>query len=188
MNTKFKAISNISMAIAVVLGVFFMHHDSNRQKKEIDRLKTELARARTHMPVERIVFRDSLSATTAPVTAVSKSVYKKHLADRQMLKDLGVKASQITAQETRVSQTSDTVKGAVTDSVFTYRDKWAYFRLSIPDTTLQYSIRDSLATFIVREYKHKFLWWRWGTRGYKVKVVSFNPHTTLLYDNYIKVE
>lgn len=188
MNTDFKTFSKIGMIIVIVLCVFFKHHDSNRQKKEIDRLKTELARARTHMPVERIVFRDSLTATTAPVTAVSKSAYKNNLADRQMLKDLGVKASQITAQETRVSQTSDTVKGTVTDSVFTYRDKWAYFRLSIPDTTLQYSIRDSLATFIVREYKHRFLWWRWGTRGYKVKVVSFNPHTILLYDNYIKVE
>ena len=37
-------------------------------------------------------------------------------------------------------------------------------------------------------YRHHFLWWRWGVKGYKVKVVNFNPHSTIRYNTYVKPE
>ncbi len=29
---------------------------------------------------------------------------------------------------------------------------------------------------------------RWGVKGYKVKVVNFNPHSTIRYNQYVKPE
>lgn len=35
--------------------------------------------------------------------------------------------------------------------------------------------------------KHKFLWWRWGTKGYQVQIVNFNPHPRINYSRYVEV-
>ena len=49
-------------------------------------------------------------------------------------------------------------------------------QLQLKDSTFYYNIRDSLSTAVYREYRHHFLWWKWGTRGYRLKIVNFNPH------------
>ena len=38
---------------------------------------------------------------------------------------------------------------------------------------------------VYREYKHHFLWWKWGTKGYRLKIVNFNPHARVTYNRYI---
>jgi hypothetical protein len=43
-----------------------------------------------------------------------------------------------------------------------------------------------LAIAVEKEYKRRFLWWKWGTKGYRVKAVSFCPYTTIRYNTYIK--
>ena len=85
----------------------------------------------------------------------------------------------------------DTVRlEAKSSSRYEYSDKWAHFAIYMhpPDTTLAYSVRDSITTIVYREYKHKFLWWKWGTKGYKVKIVNFNPHSRIRYDQYVIVD
>ena len=84
--------------------------------------------------------------------------------------------------------TSDTVPAQhrPADSLFYYSDQWADLSLSLKDTTFYYNIRDSLATVVYREYKHHFLWWKWGTKGYRLKILNFNPHSRVTYNKYIK--
>lgn len=65
-----------------------------------------------------------------------------------------------------------------------YKDAWAEFEYQ--DKRLRYSVRDSLAIAVKKEYKHRLLWWRWGTKGYEVKAVNFNPHSTIRYNTYVK--
>ena len=116
---------------------------------------------------------------------------KIQLADKQLIKELRLRLGQIEAQQLSGTAIHDTVRlEAKANSRYEYADRWARFTLSMkpPDTTIVYTVSDSVATIVYREYKHKFLWWRWGTKGYKVKVVNFNPHATIRYNQYIKVE
>ena len=53
---------------------------------------------------------------------------------------------------------------------------------------LEYSVRDSVTTIISRDYKHRFLWWRWGTKGYSVYIVNHNPRGKVYYNKYIRVK
>ena len=46
-------------------------------------------------------------------------------------------------------------------------------------------MRDSLAIALKKEYKHRFLFFKWGVRGYDVKVANFNPHSTIKYNTYV---
>lgn len=160
-------------------------------RKANERLGVELAHAQIAPSIVRYTIRDTIPVSTAPVVSIDRSIYKSDVADKQLLKDLQLRTGQIKSQQDEGFSYTDTVQMTGTGpTVLNYSDKWTELTLSLmpSDTTLVYSVRDSVLTLVYREYKHKFLWWRWGTKGYKVKVVNFNPHATIRYNQYIKVE
>ena len=142
------------------------------------------------IPLQRDTIRDSIEVVTQTVVEVVPKKLKEALAaDRQLISDLQLKVRQLEVMQTTVIETADTVRAAqfaCADSTLTYSDQWADLRLSLKDSTFYYNIRDSLATVVCREYRHRFLWWRWGTRGYQVKIVNFNPHARVTSNKYIK--
>lgn len=160
-------------------------------RKEISLLKQQLAHAQTFVPVERDTIRDTVEVATSPVImAELKSLRRQHVIDERLISDLGLKLKQLEAVQTTVTETRDTAGAAFDHScnTFTYQDEWSSLRFSLADSTFYYNIRDSLATVVFQEYKHRFLWWRWGVKGYKVKVVNFNPHSTIIYNTYVRPE
>lgn len=158
-------------------------------KEEKERMSVQLAHAR--IPLQRDTIRDSFPVVTQTVVEVVPKRMKEALAEQeQTIKDLKLKMKQLEAAQTTTIETSDTVQAEYQprDSCYYYSDQWVDLSLRLNDTTFYYNIRDSLATYVYREYKHRFLWWRWGTKGYKVKVVNFNPHATVIYNAYVKAE
>ena len=161
------------------------------KSQEIERIKIELAHAQIASPIQVDTIHDSIPVYTSSVISVKKGSYKKELVDKKLLKELDLQPKQVIAQQKSGSDTRDTVKLICHSNkinVFSYRDRWASFHLSLSDSNLIYSVRDSVVTIICRQYKHRLLWWRWGTKGYKVKVINFNPHSTLLYNQFISVD
>lgn len=69
---------------------------------------------------------------------------------------------------------------------FRYSDEWT--DVALHGDTLSIATRDSIVTVCERIYKHHFLWWRWGYRGCKVKLVNFNPHATITYNKFVVQE
>lgn len=69
---------------------------------------------------------------------------------------------------------------------FRYSDEWT--DVALHGDTLSIATRDSIVTVCERVYKHHFLWWRWGYRGCKVKLVNFNPHATITYNKFVVQE
>lgn len=114
-----------------------------------------------------------------------------HLADTKLIKALKVRIKDADAIHTVATTTTDTVFIAPTDSgadsVFAYADKWVSLRIDIPQRLCQYTAYDSITTVVSRIYRHRFLWWRWGTKGYQVQIVNFNPHARVSYSRFVKV-
>lgn len=166
-------------------------HSTLRHKQETEELRMQLAHAQIEPLIQRDTIRDTVTVATSAAIPVERSTYKTELADKQLIKELRLKLGQIEAQQLSGTAIHDTVRlEAKANSRYEYADRWARFtlRMKPPDTTLVYTVSDSVTTLVYREYKHKFLWWRWGTKGYKVKVVNFNPHATIRYNQYIKIE
>ena len=159
-----------------------------RKQYEVKELQAQLAHARTYKSVVSEVLNDSSTVVTQPASNIDKHAYKREFANRKLLKELEVKPRDIAAQSDVATHASDSVKLAPRDSVFSYHDNWVQFKFSLRDSLLSYQVRDSLSTFVIREYKHRFLFWKWGTRGYKIKIVNFNPHSKIIYSQYIKIE
>lgn len=163
------------------------NRESRLLRSQVKDLELRLAEAELK-PVVRYIH-DSVPAFETKIVEVDKTDYKKQLADRELIKELKLKISQVEAENQLLLSTRDTVDmKPVGDSTLRYMDEWAYFSYNLPDNRLYYAVRDSLTTFVTREYKHRFLWWRWGTKGYNVYVVSHNPHATVEYNKYIKVK
>lgn len=177
-----------ALAAAVLLYLLEMGKADELQYKN-NLLSVELAHAR--IPLQRDTIRDSVEVVTQTVVEVVPKKLKEALAaDRALIKDLQLKIRQLEALQTTTIETSDTVPAHYQprDSSYHYSDQWADISLQLKDTTFYYNIRDSLATVVYREYRHRFLWWRWGTKGYRLKIVNFNPHARVTYNKYIKAE
>lgn len=163
----------------------------NRKEKEIAMLKEQLAAAQTSDPLQRDTIRDTIEVVTAPViTAEMKALQQQHAIDQGMIRDLGLRIKQLEALQTTVTVTEDSTKAQFDHNykVFSSTDRWSSLRFRLQDSTFYYNIRDSLVIVVYHEYKHRFLWWRWGIKGYKVKAVNYNPHSTIIYNRYIKPE
>ncbi len=178
-----------AVPIAVFATFFCFHYRCQVEKleNERDRLCVQLAHAA--IPLQRDTIRDSIEVVTQTVVeVVPKKMRGALAADQQLIKELQLRIGQLEALQTTVIETADTVPALhkPADSLFHYSDQWADLRLSLKDTTFYYNIRDSLATIVCRQYRHRFLWWRWGTKGYEVKIVNFNPHARITYNRYIK--
>ncbi|MGX8697869.1 MAG: DUF6549 family protein [Prevotella sp.] len=178
-----------AVPIALLVSVMCLQYGNQVRKLEgeVSRLSVELAHAQ--IPLQRDTIRDSIEVVTQTVVEVVPKKLKEALAaDQQLIKELQLKVKQLEAMQTTVIETHDTVPAQYQahDSLFYYSDQWADLRLQLKDTTFYYNIRDSLATVVYREYKHRFLWWKWGTKGYRLKIVNFNPHSRVTYNKYIR--
>jgi hypothetical protein len=190
---------NTGPYIAIVVAIVIMAGGCNyalrkQYEKEISDLKYQLAHAQQYVPMEKDTVYlpgDTVEVSTSPVImAELKTLRKQHLIDERMIKDLDLKLKQLDAVQTTVTETKDTARAEYCHNikVFSYDDRWSHLEFSLSDSTFYYNIRDSLATVVYHEYKHRFLWWRWGVKGYKVKVVNFNPHSTIRYNTFVKPE
>lgn len=162
-------------------------------KKEIEQLREELARQQQYVPLHRDTIRDTVEVVTQKIVEVERMRNVLTSEDKQLLKDLGVKVRELEALQKTGIETKDTVvmyaavpqqPKSPEDSTFIYKDTWAEFEFH--NKRLRYSVRDSLAIAVKKEYKHRLLWFRWGTKGYNVKVMNFNPHSTIRYNTFVK--
>ena len=184
-----KNLAVILSFLMVLLTIFasFLIFES-RQKKANEALKMQLHQLQLkYSPMQRDTIRDSVKLVTQQVMVMDRGEYKLLAADRKLLEDLNLKLRQVVSDQRVSMVTSDTVKTKRLNSVYSYSDAWLSLRLDTADSILTYRARDSLQCIVARQFKHKFLWWKWGTKGYNVKVLNFNPHSTLLYNSYIQV-
>lgn len=175
-----------ALAVAVLLYLLEIGKTDELQFKN-SLLSVELAHAR--IPLQRDTIHDSIEVVTQVVVEVAPKSLKDALAeDEHLIRELRLKVKQLEALQTTAIETCDTTPAHhdAGDSLFYYSDQWADLQLSLKDSTFYYNIRDSLSTMVYREYRHHFLWWKWGTKGYRLKTVNFNPHARVTYNKYIK--
>lgn len=183
---KLAVILSFLMVLLTIFASFLIFE--SRQKKANEALKMQLHQLQLkYSPMQRDTIRDSVKLVTQQVMVMDRGEYKLLAADRKLLEELNLKLRQVVSDQRVSMVTSDTVKTKRLNSVYSYSDAWLSLRLDTADSILTYRARDSLQCIVARQFKHKFLWWKWGTKGYNVKVLNFNPHSTILYHSYIQV-
>lgn len=157
------------------------------RKKESSRLSSNMKSLCTGL--EEYKIRDSLNVVENHVLRLNiKELKELRSADAKLIKELNLRPKEVEYITTTKVVTKDSIVFVLKDSCFNYSDKWVDFYANIPDSTFVYEVRDSLSSAISRIYKHRFLWWRWGTKGYRQTIVNHNPHSRIIYNEIVKVE
>ena len=169
----------VCIIISAVLKIYWEKED---YESRIENLQIELAHS--NIPMTSDVINDSIPVATQHIIEIDKHA-TKDVVDKQLITALKLKIKQISSQQTTTTITGDTIIVKSRNDCFTYKDSWTEFRLR--DSIFSYSVKDSIAAIVFREYKHHFLFWKWGTKRYSIKLVNFNPHSQISYNQYIKV-
>ena len=190
----------VLLTVAVVLVAVVAVKGRSGLRKENERLREELAWAQQYVPLHRDTIRDTVEVVTQKVVEVEKIKEVLSKEDKQLIKDLGMKVRELEALQKTGIETRDTVYLTAAlpqpteqdsvpteqDSLLVYRDAWTEIEYDERTRKMAYTVKDSLAIAVEREYKHKFLWLKWGVKGYEVKVANFNPHATVRYNTFVK--
>ena len=189
MINKVRFIIILLLSVLILFGGFLCcdNRENRILKSQVRDLQMQLASS-THK-VDTFYIRDSVPVWKERVVEVDKTDYKKSLADKELIKELNLKLSQIESENQLLLSTRDTViLNEVNDSLLTYSDKWISFSYELKDRVLDWEVRDSLTILVTKVYKHKFLWFRWGKKGEDVYIVNHNPHSKVKYNKYVKVK
>lgn len=187
MRSRFRVIviGLVLASIGVLVGLL-VKREAELQK-EIRSLELRLANA--DEKVDTFIIRDSIPVAQVKVVEVDKTDYKKALADKKLINDLRLRVSEVESENRMLLSTRDTVVlHHITDTIVAYSDKWNSFSYDTSSGVLDWEIRDSLVTYVTSEWRHHFLWWRWGRKGYSVSIVNFNPKSRIEYSKYIKIK
>lgn len=175
--------------LALLMACGFLLSCDRGLKKEIEQLRQELARQQQYVPLQRDTIRDTVEIITQKVVEVEKIKEVLTKEDKELLRDLSMKASDVESYQKMSNVIHDTVMLTVKDTssnTLYYKDAWAEFEYN--NRRLKYSVKDSIAVALKREYKHRLLWFKWGVKGYDVKVVNHNPHSKVLYNTFVKAK
>lgn len=139
--------------------------------------------------LHRRLLHDSLPTVSSGVIVLTKTQFKEtQKKTAQTAKELGIKPKDITTTADVSIKTEGKIKYVLKDSTFDYQDKWTHFRASTKDSTFYYAVRDSLSMIVNRVYRHKFLFLRWGLKGYDITVTNFNPKSSVEYLKFISIK
>lgn len=166
-------------------------------KKEVSRMSEN-----TDALMQRVVAlqKDSVTSGVKVKTLhLTLDEYKKYRSeDAKKIKELGVKLKDL--EETMIHQmdiSAEFEAMVVRDTLFVLRQ---IVRLDTPHLSVSGVIEDGKMKGAVKfppvhiqqavfpEYKHKFLWWRWGIDGFSQIITTDNPHVKIVYSEYIKIK
>ncbi|MEG2120421.1 MAG: DUF6549 family protein [Rikenellaceae bacterium] len=141
------------------------------------------------------------SAASVQMLELSKSELEKHYTDLiKTVQDLNVKVKRIQAAAQTATKTEVEIQTVVRDSivyrdrpvsikVINWKDPWVSLNGVLDGENFSAKI-ESVDTLIhvVHRVPKKFLFFRYGVKAIKLDVVSKNPHSKIVYTEYIELK
>lgn len=166
----------------------------------------EAARLRSNNEVltsETQLYRTCLNESAASVMALQlkvKEYREQHARDVKRIKTLGVRLRRVESIATAATQTEVEAMAPLRDTIFYDRllpDTASLFRWSDSWVRIDGTIRggnvecrvESIDTLrqIIHRVPRRFLFFRYGTKAIRQEIVSSNPHTRIVYAEYIEL-
>ena len=133
-------------------------------------------------------FRDSLNAVENGRLKLNISELKElREADFKLIKELKLRPKDVETITKVKVVTRDSIIFQLKDSCINYESEWTKVSGCIGDT-LSIETSDSIAFIAHKEYKHKFLFFRWGLERAKVKIINFNPRSSVKSPEWIDLK
>lgn len=178
-----KYLTIIILILFIIIGL--LYSSNSTFKKENQRLSqnntTLLSENAEYM------FRDSLNMTEIGKLSLTVNELKQYrIDDTRLIKELKLRPKEVqTIIKTKI-ETKDSIVFILKDSCINYKSEWLEINGCLNDT-LYINSSDSIAQIFHKEYKHRFLFIKWGFLGIKQKIINFNPKSSIKYSEWIEI-
>ena len=118
-------------------------------------------------------------------------------ADAAEIRRLGIKLRRLEAAARTATATKVEIRTPVRDTVvvrdtlrlFRWRDAWVRVEGAVTADSVLCRVEstDTLRQ-VVHRIPRRFLFIRWGTKALRQEIVPSNPHTRIVYSEYVKIE
>ena len=115
-------------------------------------------------------------------------------ADAAEIRRLGIKLRRLEAAARTATATKVEIRTPVRDTVvvrlrdtLVVRDTLRLFRCTADSVLCRVESADTLRQ-VVHRIPRRFLFIRWGTKALRQEIVPSNPHTRIVYSEYVKIE
>ncbi len=184
-------------AFAIIVGLRSSLH---KTREERDRYRANQAALLSD--VEHYKTESGKNAASVQKLTLTYDELKKNYDDVvATAKELNIKVKRMqsvstTATETRVNvvtQVRDSIifRDSITQSIkiFRWNDPWVsiFGELNKDSVGIDVQSRDTIVQ-IVHRIPHKFWFIKWGTKAIRQEIVSKNPHTNIVYTDYIELK
>lgn len=192
---KYLLIYAVAATAVIVFGVKYLVSEQQRHKSNSEALMERVELFRT---------RADEAAASVQVLRLKCGEYEElRAADAEKIRDLGLKIRRLESAAKSVSQTVVEVKVPIRDTVvvrdtlhhtdtlrlFRWKDSWVtidgtIFRDSV---ACKFSSVDTLRQTVYR-IPRRFLFFKFGTKALRQQIVSSNPHSHIVYSEFVKIE
>ena len=145
--------------------------------------------------------RNAASVQRLELSKAELEAYNGELTQR--IEDLNIKLKRVQAATTTATQTKVEIKTVIRDSIIyvdssriatlpaiQWQDPWVKVDgIIMPDSTVDLSIQSVDTLYqVVHRVPKKFWFIRYGTKAIRQEITSSNPHTKIVYSEYIELK
>lgn len=145
--------------------------------------------------------RNAASVQRLELSKAELEAYNGELTQR--IEDLNIKLKRVQAATTTATQTDVEIKTVIRDSIIyvdssriatlpaiKWQDPWVKVDgIIMPDSTIDLSIQSVDTLYqVVHRVPKKFWFIRYGTKAIRQEITSSNPHTKIVYSEYIELK
>lgn len=185
---------NVALIIAVMVLSCLLNNTKEEKKRLANNQESLLS------DIEYYKTESGKNAASVQKLVFTKSELEKHCQDlTQTVKDLGIKVKRLQSAATTVTKTEVEIQTVVRDSivyrdrpvnlkVINWKDPWISLDGILDGKNFSANIEsvDTLSQ-VVHRIPKKFLFIKWGTKAIRQEVVSSNPHSKIVYTEYIEL-
>ena len=185
---------NVALILTVSVLSYWLNNVREEKKRLADNQEALLS------DVDYYKTESGKNAASVLKLELSKSELENHCQDlTKTIDDLNIKIGRIQSVSTTVTKTEVEIQTVVRDSivyrdlpvnlkVVKWRDPWVTLNGVLDGETFSAKIEsvDTLSQ-VVHRIPKKFLFIKWGTKAIRQEVVSSNPHSKIVYTEYIEL-
>lgn len=177
-------------------------------KRKVDKITTERDKYQQNTntllsDIKRIQIDSSTMAIDVKTLRFTLDEYKQYRTeDAKLIKNMGIRIKDLEATAKQNIIVNAPIQAEIRDTLI-LRDTISQFistvKMKNPHLTLNCIIENdtmkgtivlpvNLHQAIWAEYKHRFLWWRWGLKAIHQSVGSDNPYVQINYSEFINIK
>lgn len=186
---------NVALIIAVMVLSCLLNNTKEEKKRLANNQESLLS------DIEYYKTESGKNAASVQKLVFTKSELEKHCQDlAQTVKDLGIKVKRLQSAATTVTKTEVEIQTVVRDSIvyrdrpvilktINWKDPWIKLDGVLDGDNFSAKIQsiDSLS-HVAHRVPKKFLFFRFGTKAVRLEVVNKNPHSKIVYTEYIEIK